>query len=183
MYNRLNIAIFFILIFTAIYFDLTQKRIPNFLTFPVILWGLVSSLIFTGLSGFKASILGFILGLLVFIIPFALGGMGAGDVKMMAAIGSIMGWRFTFYTTIATGLVGGVIVIIYLIYKKKFLFTLKRILGLILKPILFALNVAFNSQRLREIEDYFLNLDAIGEKHYIPYGLAIGLGALIVYFS
>lgn len=178
----INNYILIILIITSIYFDITQKRIPNFITFPVILWGLLSYSIFEGFQGFKFSFLGFILGLFIFLIPFILGGMGGGDVKMMAAIGALMGWRFVLYTGIYTGLTGGIIVIIYLIYKGKLLITLKKALGILIRPILFFLNITFESTVLKKINNYFLNLETIKEKHYIPYGVAIGLGAVIVYF-
>lgn len=178
----LNDYILLILIFLSIYFDLTQKKIPNFITFPAILLGLLSYSIFNGLEGFKFSIVGFLVGLGIFLFPFILGGMGGGDVKLMAAIGALKGWKFVLYTTIYAGLIGGIIVIIYLIYKKKLWITLKKALGMILRPVLFVLNITFENKILKKINNYFLGLETIKEKYYIPYGVAIGLGAILAYF-
>lgn len=177
-----NDYILILLISLSIYFDLTKKKIPNIITLPVILWGLLSYSILEGYAGFKFSIIGFVIGLAIFFIPFALGGMGGGDVKMMAAIGSLKGWKFVLYTAVYTSLVGGIIVIIYLVYKKKLFITLKKLLWIILKPTLFILTLTFENHRLKKVNDYFLGLETVMEKHYIPYGVAIGLGAVIVYF-
>lgn len=178
----INDYILLILVLLSVYFDLTQKKIPNSITFPVILWGLLSYSILEGFSGLKFSLIGFLVGLAIFLIPFILGGMGGGDVKLMAAIGAIKGWRFVLTTAIYSGLVGGIIVIMYLIYKKELWNTLKRALGIILKPILFILTITFENHKIKKINNYFLGLDMTKEKHYIPYGVAIGLGAVLVFF-
>ena len=177
----INDYILIILVLLSVYFDLTQKKIPNLITFPVILWGLLTYSIFEGLEGFKFSIVGFLVGLGIFLIPFILGVMGGGDVKMMAAIGALMGWRFVLTTAVYSGLVGGLLVIIYLIYKKKLWITIKSIIGIILKPILFILTLTFNNRTITKINEYFINIGSYKEKHYIPYGVAIGLGAVLVF--
>lgn len=182
MNHILNNIILIILLIFAAFFDITQKKIPNFITFPVILWGLLTYSIFDGFEGFKFSGLGFLVGLGIFLIPFILGGMGGGDVKMMAAIGTLMGWRFVLYTAVYAGLIGGVLVIIYLIYKKQLGATLKRALGIILRPILFILELTFKKDIFKRVNNYFLNQDLVWEKQYIPYGVAIGLGAVLVFF-
>ena len=182
MTENLNDIILLILITTSAYFDITKKKIPNFITFPVILWGLLTYTIVDGFEGLRFSGLGFLLGLLVFLLPFALGGMGGGDVKMMAAIGALKGWRFVLFTTIYTGLAGGVIVIFILIKEKKLLITLKRMLAIILKPIFFILTLTFNSDILKRVNTWLLNTQLDWEKKYIPYGVAIGIGAVLAYF-
>ncbi len=178
----INDYILFALIILSIYFDITKKKIPNFITFPVILWGLLTYTVFQGFEGLKYSGLGFFVGLGIFLIPFILGGMGGGDVKMMAAIGALMGWRFALYTAIYAGLIGGLMVIIYLIYKKQFVITLKRAIGILLRPLLFILELTFKNDIFKKMNNYFLDQNLIWEKHYIPYGVAIGLGAVLVYF-
>jgi len=182
MNQTINNIILITLLILSAYFDLTQKKIPNFITFPVILWGLLTYTVFQGFEGLKFSGLGFLVGLAIFLIPFILGGMGGGDVKLMAAIGALKGWEFTLYTAIYAGLVGGIIVIIYLIYKKQLGVTLKRLVGIILKPILFILTLTFNNKIIKNINDYFLNQNLTWEKNYIPYGVAIGMGAVLAYF-
>jgi prepilin peptidase CpaA len=70
-------------------FDLAQRRIPNWL----ILLGAASGLAFNSAlgAGVGQSALGFVLGLALLILPFALGWLGGGDVKFFAAVGAIVG--------------------------------------------------------------------------------------------
>lgn len=181
MVESINNFILFGLIVLAVYFDLSTKKIPNAITFPVILWGLIVYTVFGGFVGFKFTLIGFLVGLAIFLLPFILGGMGAGDVKLMAAIGALMGWKFALKTAVASGLVGGVIVIIYSLYKKTLWTTIKSAVGLILRPLVFILATSFNSERLEKAHKYFSEQSVQYEKHYIPYGVAIGLGAIIVF--
>ncbi len=60
----------------------------------------------------------------LFFIPFALGAMGAGDVKLMGAIGSLMGWKFAVISTLFSAIAGLLVVIVYLIYQKKLFYLL-----------------------------------------------------------
>jgi len=177
-----NNIILFLLIALSAYFDITKKKIPNFITLPVILWGLLTYTIVDGFKGLKFSGAGFLVGLAVFLVPFILGGMGGGDVKLMAAIGALKGWRFVLYTTIFTGLAGGLIVILILIKEKKLLITLKRVLAIILKPIMFLLTLTFDNKKLKQFNDWLLDSQINWEKQYIPYGVAIGIGAAAAYF-
>ncbi|TJX14161.1 prepilin peptidase [Tissierella creatinini] len=177
----INNYILVLTVIVSIYFDITQKKIPNFITFPVILWGLLTYTIFGGFEGFLFSGLGFLVGLGIFLILFILGVMGGGDLKLMAAIGALKGWKFVLYTSLYTAFVGGIIVIIWLIYKKQLLATLKRVAGIILKPILFMLSLRFNNELFNKVNNYFLSQELTWEKNYIPYGVAIGIGAVLVY--
>lgn len=182
MAENLNDIILFIVLILSTYFDITKKKIPNFITFPVILWGLLTYTVFDGFEGLKFSGLGFLIGLAVFLIPFILGGMGGGDVKLMAAIGALKGWRFVLYTTIYTGLAGGIIVMLILIKEKKLWITLKRVVAIILKPIFFILTLTFKSDLLKRVNNRLLETQVGWEKRYIPYGVAIGIGAVAAYF-
>ena len=94
----------FVLFYTVIYliiaawWDWKFKKIPNWLNFPSILLGLSLNFYFGGWCGGKNSLWGFFLGLGLYIIPFALGGVGAGDVKFLAGIGALRGADFVICT-------------------------------------------------------------------------------------
>ncbi|MCX5893397.1 MAG: prepilin peptidase [Deltaproteobacteria bacterium] len=71
--------------------DLRTRKIPNYLTLGAALGGLLYNLATSGLSGLTSGILGLLLGFGFLILPYILGGMGAGDVKALAALGAWLG--------------------------------------------------------------------------------------------
>jgi prepilin peptidase CpaA len=90
----------------AVFFDLSIRKIPNW----VILIGLLSGLTLNGLQGASyliASILGFLVAIVVLMLPFALGWLGAGDVKYFGVVGALLGisWlpRVFFYSALVAG--------------------------------------------------------------------------------
>ncbi len=88
--------------------DLMGRRIPNWLTFPAAFVGLAWNGYRGGWRGLLLSVAGLALGLLVFLPFFALGGMGAGDVKLMAAVGAISGPQALVGIFLFTGVLGGI---------------------------------------------------------------------------
>ena len=90
----------------AVFFDLSIRKIPNW----VILIGLLFGLTLNGFQGSSyliASILGFVTAIVVLILPFALGWLGAGDVKYFGVVGALLGvsWlpRVFFYSALVAG--------------------------------------------------------------------------------
>jgi prepilin peptidase CpaA len=110
-----------IIISIALFTDLKSRKIPNYLTLGGALIGFIINGLTAGLSGIQASALGWILGLALLLIPFFLGGMGAGDVKLMAAIGAWMGTAFVLQAMLWTALVGGVIAGFYLLRQWRWM--------------------------------------------------------------
>ena len=106
----------FIVLAIATYTDLRWRRIPNWLVFPFLLAGIVVSAVAHGWHGLGQSFEGLGLGLLIYGILFWMGGMGAGDVKLCAAIGAWIGPQQLFFAMIVTGLVGGLIVLGYALW-------------------------------------------------------------------
>lgn len=90
----------------TVFFDLTVRKIPNWL----ILVGLTLAILLNAMQGlgpFSQSIFGFLAGIAVLIVPFALGWLGAGDVKYFGVVGAFLGiaWlpRVAFYMILAAG--------------------------------------------------------------------------------
>jgi len=90
-------------------FDLRTRRIPNVLTFSAALAGLLVHFMQSGASGAQFAAGGWAVGLLLLLPYFALGGMGGGDVKLVAALGAWLGPSQTFWLAIYAGLAGGLI--------------------------------------------------------------------------
>jgi prepilin peptidase CpaA len=97
--------------------DLKNRKILNIITIPTILFGITYFSITQGWNGLLFSIYGLFVGIGFLIVPFFLGGMGAGDVKLMGAIGALMGTSFVFYSFIYTALIGGIISLLLIIKK------------------------------------------------------------------
>lgn len=75
------------------YTDFRMQRIPNYLTVPAAIAGLACSLLLTGNpTTWPDSLLGFGAGFAIFFLPFLLGGGGAGDLKLVSALGAWLGW-------------------------------------------------------------------------------------------
>jgi len=94
--------------------DVRTLRIPNRLTVPAMLVGIALNACFAGWSGVQTSLGGFALATLVLLGPFALGGVGAGDVKMMSAVGTLLGPRLVFQSLFIGIALGGVFAVVHL---------------------------------------------------------------------
>jgi prepilin peptidase CpaA len=88
--------------------DLRSRRIPNVLTFGGALAALVFHTAHAGSAGLLTSLGGWGLGVVCFLLPFALGGVGGGDIKLLAALGAWLGPALTVWVALYTGIAGGV---------------------------------------------------------------------------
>jgi prepilin peptidase CpaA len=95
--------------------DLKTRRIPNYLTLGTALAGLAFNFMSQGLPGLLDGFLGMLLGFAFLILPYIWGGMGAGDVKALAALGAWLGPQLTVYLFCYMGIAGGVIAVGYLV--------------------------------------------------------------------
>ncbi len=171
----LNDYILLLLLFSAAIFDLTRKKIPNFITLPVIGWGLITSALAGGLKGFFFSSSGLLLGLGILVIPFALGGIGGGDVKLLGAVGALQGAHFLLRAALAGALCGGALALLYLLAGGQLQRSLYRICALIRWPALSGYSLGSTAHRADSFSP--VNGNA-GGPVAIPYGLAIALGTL-----
>jgi prepilin peptidase CpaA len=92
--------------------DLRTRRIPNVLTFSATGLALLFHLVTGGPSAAGWSVAGWLVGALLFLPMFALRGMGAGDVKLLAAVGAWLGPTQVAIAALATSIVGGVIALV-----------------------------------------------------------------------
>ena len=175
-----NNALLIILIATSGFWDLKERRIPNTITFTGIMLGILINLMAEGGAGLMRAILGLFAGLAIFFLPFVMGGMGAGDVKLMGAIGALMGWEFSLMTALYSAIVGGVMVLVHLLYTGKLRETLKKMLySLIVLLLQFASRLGYN-ETVYKVHEKFSKNGNDHKKVYIPYGVAIAGGAILV---
>ena len=93
----------------ATWIDATQLRVPNRLTYPMIAAGLMYNATFG--EGWAFGLLGMLCGLATLLPLYSVGGMGSGDVKLMAGIGAWLGWQVTWQAFVVTAVVGAVMAV------------------------------------------------------------------------
>ena len=119
MHNKICLDLALIgLLLLASAFDLARRRVPNRL----LAIGLLTALMLHLASANPAALLttylaGFALGLLMFLPLYLLGGMAAGDVKLMAAVGAFLGPAMVFQASLATYCVGGVMALLIVLAR------------------------------------------------------------------
>lgn len=180
MLNYINSIILIILLILASFFDVKYKKIPNFLTLPVMLWGVLSSTIINGFKGFQFSIFGLLFGIGIFIIPFALYLIGGGDVKLMGAVGALTGWKFSLSAVLYSGIAGGIIAIIITLVDINLINLIKKMIIQILSIILKFFHIRTDKETLLKKLHNIDEVNLHNTKKYIPYGVAITIGTLLV---
>jgi prepilin peptidase CpaA len=91
--------------------DLTTKRIPNLLTFGAAIGAVIAHAYVEGWSGAGMSVAGWAVGVAAFFPFFALGGLGAGDIKLLGAIGAWLGPMAAIWVALFSGIAGGVLAV------------------------------------------------------------------------
>ena len=167
--NEPMIMVVGLLVLLAIYSDLRWRKIPNCLTLPAIALGFLLNFLGNSWNGLVFAFFGLLVGMGLLILPYLLGGMGGGDVKLLGALGAMLGGYAVLNVFLYTTLVGGVIAIIVAIANKSFVEMLKKV-WLLLKCI-FLLRAPLAGAGLFK------------KSLAIPYGLAIGTGTFIYLFA
>lgn len=106
--------------------DLLTKKIPNWVTFTGVALGLIAQFWLLGLPGLLDGLLGFGLGFALYFPIYAFGYMGAGDVKLLMAVGAWVGWRGCLYVAAGAVLIGAVYALGEIIYRGRLLAVVKN---------------------------------------------------------
>ena len=153
----------------ASFFDIKERRVPNW----VILFGLSTGIVlaaFQGNTQLILSIIGFAIAIVALLIPFALGWMGAGDVKLFAAVGSLIGYtplpRVFFYSCITAGVTALLAVVIGKVKQVSF-----KILWSDCKFTFLTMRIGLSKSMRLESGAYS-----------VPWGVAIGAGTIMAYY-
>ena len=149
--NPLLIVPLLALLIVALITDLRDRRIPNILVLAGLVIGVAGHVWFSGVTGLVLAASGMCVGLLCLLPFYISGGMGAGDVKLMAMCGAFLGPVHVVVAAVAALVVGGVI------------------------------GTVWFSMQLRSTEsaDPQDDADSISMNAAIPYALAVSAGAII----
>jgi prepilin peptidase CpaA len=151
--------------------DLRTRRIPNALTGPAILAGFALNTWSAGWSGVQMSAAGFGLAMALLLAPFAAGGIGGGDVKMMGAIGALLGPWLVLLSLGAGLTLGGVFAVIHLARIGRLRDRLENLRRMIANAVLAA-----------SLKPLYASADAPGAVA-LPYSLPLGIGTVCVLAS
>lgn len=145
------------LVLIACFTDIRSRRIPNILVLIGLVFGLIFNLYISQLPGLLDWALGFTAGMAFLIVPYLLGGMGAGDVKLLGMIGAIMGLPFVCYAFIFMALWGGLGALLALWRSGRMRILVMKLVN-------------------RELWAAMRTPEGATDKDSLPYGVAIGLG-------
>jgi prepilin peptidase CpaA len=145
--------------------DIAQRKVYNWLTYPALFMALTIHLAAQAWPGLGFSLTGLVVGGLIFFPAFWVGGMGAGDIKLMAVVGAFMGWKFALNAAVDTAVIGGIAATVFLLVKGELLQTLHRSLQL------------FSSAGRQT-----LHQKTPGSSYALPYAVFIALGAAAAFF-
>jgi prepilin peptidase CpaA len=150
---------------SVIYNDVRYRRIPNLLVLTALVAGLGINVVFGGLHGLTTSVLGFAIGFVPMLLLHIFGAMGAGDVKLSGAVGSILGVSLMPTTLVLVVMIGGLLAIYTTLRAGTMLATLHGVLR-----IFVGILPGWEMPRFAMAPD---------RRHTIPYGVAIMVGSLI----
>src|SRR5262249_10258111 len=148
--------------------DIRTRRIPNLLSGFGIVAGIVLNTVYFGSAGLLPSLGGMLLTVGLLLAPFALGGLGGGDVKMMGAIGALLGPRVTGVVLLVALASGGVIMATPLVRRGRLRETLVNIVTMVTGSVV-----------CRSLEPLRMSAGQPGAIT-LPYSVPLGLGTLAV---
>lgn len=154
----------------AVWHDVRSRRIPNAVT----AIGVGAGLVFSGLGGADAmmqGVLGAAVALLIGIILYVPGILGAGDGKLLAVEGAFLGFSRLGAVALATGVAGGILAVVAAVRAGRLRATLARTANAVIYLVTFG---RFGALPGRSVEEGALN---------VPYGVAIAAGALGVWLE
>ncbi len=154
----------------ASWVDYSQRRVPNWLNASLIVAGFAAQAAFHGLSGMADGAQGMLIGFGVLIVPWLMQGMGAGDVKLMAAIGVWLGPWMTLVSFALGVLIGGGVAVIMIVSSGR------------LHQALANLNIIWlKMQSTETMFGDFGSTKSFGDtSQLLPYGVPLTAGSLIV---
>jgi prepilin peptidase CpaA len=160
-----------VLLCVAAITDLRERRIPNWLTVLTVAGGLAQSVIWGVPVSPAQAFLGLLVGFGLMFIPFALGAMGGGDVKLLAGVGAWLGPLGALQVFALAALVAAAVALCQALAGGKLVKLMRN------SMVLASSLAAYNHVGRTDLESQGRSLTAIDKP--LPYAVPIGIGALI----
>jgi prepilin peptidase CpaA len=162
-------AVLVLVLALSVWFDVREKRIPNWITASGLTVALVARA-FVGFGALSAGLMGAGLGLALGIAFFAVGAMGAGDGKLLAAVGALLGFDTFLWCLPLVGAFGGLLALVVTVRN-----------GTVTPTLL----------RFMELMFHFVSFGRIGDRRTlsapgavaVPYGVAVAAGAVTAWLG
>ncbi len=151
-----------------------KLKVPNWITFPLVFGGWIFSTASFGFGwdGLVGSLIGTAVGLGLLLPAYAIGGMGAGDVKLLAGVGAWVHGTITFYAFCLSAVFGGIIAVGMILYRRKWSHHQGQFWAIVTEIM-----VIRDPEKLSEIA-----ANRKSSMLLLPYGIPIAIGT-IAYFS
>lgn len=163
----IQVVLALVVLVAAIY-DIRYRRIPNWLTLSSLLIGFGLNWFLFEMSGLRMAAFGLGLAFLIYFPLYLLRGMGAGDVKLMGAIGSIVGPANWFGIFVLSSILGGLIAVVLVVFKGRLRKTFANV-GFMLKEML-SLRAPYMKKEELDVKN--------PRAATLPHGLVIALGSI-----
>jgi len=168
-------AVLVLMLIAAAVIDWRTFRIPNWLTIGGMTTGLILNTTLPMQTGLLWALAGLASGLVLLLPLYALGVMGAGDVKLMAAVGAFLGLPEVLFAVLASLIAGGIAAVAFSLYRRAF----GRMAGNVAEIVQSMAFAVIAGQRPASVMAGRLS---VGD---LPYGVSIAAGTLawLVYFQ
>jgi prepilin peptidase CpaA len=157
--------------------DAWKFKVYNALTIPLLLTGLAYHAIEGGVQGLRGSLMGVAFGFMALIVVYAMGGIGAGDVKLMVAVGAWLCMPLTFYVFALGALASGAYATVLILAAGNLRETWIELQIVLFRVLAFGQYLGADGRLEAELER--------PDRHHrlVPFGamLAVGLAAILLW--
>ncbi|MFH2012303.1 MAG: prepilin peptidase [Pseudomonadota bacterium] len=167
--NPFLILFLTIILLIAAINDIRFQKIPNWLNYPTMIMAITYHTVMNGVGGLLFSVEGLGLGIAIWLLPYIMGGMGAGDAKLMGAVGALIGPKEVFIASLFTAVIGGIYALMMLVLHGYLREYTKRY-GKMLKTFFLTREIVYLPPHEKKINPQ------------LCYGIAIALGTLTSIF-
>ncbi|MGA2255574.1 MAG: prepilin peptidase [Thermoguttaceae bacterium] len=161
-----------VILIVAAVIDGWLLKVPNWLTIPLVLAGWTAGACGGGFYGLAWSMGGTLVGLGLLLPAYAIGGMGAGDVKLMAGIGAWIGATATFYAFCVSSVIGGVIALAMVLFRRRWHHHVLQFFKIVDEILVIRNPDALSAIAAQRKSTMLL----------LPYGIPIALGTIAYFF-